>query len=823
MKVCIAFALVLAVVSLARLDAADYTIDNGHISFHGSGGVIRDLRVDPAGKGDYGPVLARAVYVGEQPDDPANARLPFNLTEGRLTLTNVRVYSNPREVGVDQWDTPVRLEKGHTLGQSFYVDRNGMSSVAVRVPTWNSAVSAMTLRVRKDGPDGSLVAEKRCENVGDNCWQTISFPAQDKGTFYVEMSDPRGPIGWWTSSAGPKAGQMYEDGKLAGAGSRSFRARVYEVFPATVRISAVGPKLFAEAEPDEERRAFTWKMVTPFVRDGYETRDPQKIPFSRFYSDSGQYMPIAQLKRRSDVGYGMKAQAWVHATGNGRADIQIGLENESLTWSNEAGSMTLGLGRKLALIVKPHSSDVPEFYPAFYSSDPAFDVSLNSFFYDRAYSWPVGGVNPDWFEWLALTHFWNYRPGSLEWWRQALLTCKIDDDGYVYTRGDAKGWPFPDNTKYDTRHFTTNPNFILACYRFYAWTRDREFLEKNAERIRSAMTFMLEDLGGSEGIIVLPDKDHGGTPEDVHSNYWDDLPFGGKSAYENAYFYASLGAMASIETALGDAEKAKEYNDLREKCRKLYNELFWNEKAGRYIGCIDKNGTVRDYGFTYVNMEAAAYGLPDAAQVERIYRWMEREPTDSGKTDTYTRFRFAPRVNTIDCREWWYLGGKAEIPSQSFDTHLENGGAILYTSGYDIMARARYLGADNAFRRLRVILDRYEEADRLAGGPPLLYGENNGWQVGTDIPFPESGLVGASFLHAFVGIQATAEGLVISPNLPSRLKFAGVRNLRYRGLMLDVRVTNSSVSITCNDPEHRISFQKSIRPGESVLWRGPEG
>lgn len=812
------FLLVVLIALVGGANADDYSLGNGYISLKGSAGVIRELRVDPAGKGDYGPVLAREIYAGDMPQDAANA--PFTLGDNSVTLKNTRIHSNPREVGLNEWDTPVRLEKGGSLGQSFVVDRNGLSSIAIRVPTWTSAGSAMTLSLFADGPGGELVATKRFENVGDNSWPTLGFPAQGKGTYYLEMSDPRGSVGWWTSIKGPKVGTMYENGRKIDFGARSFRAKVYDIFPADLKIALVGPKLFAEVTPDKEGRKFNWHLVTPFTRDGYETRDPAAIPFSRFYSDKGQYVPIAQFKRRSGLDFGLSTDKLLSATGNGKADLGIGMDGATVEFVVEADSMTIKLGAVLALTVKPHSEAVCEFYPAFYSSDPALDKSLNSFLYDRAFSWPIGGVAADWFEWLALVHFWNYRPGSFEWWRANLLNCKVDEEGYVYTWGASKGWPFPDNAKYDTRHFTTNPNFILATYRYYAWTRDKDFLKANAARVRSAMDFMLDKLGGADGIMVLPDKDHGGTPDDVSSNYWDDIPFGGKSAYENAYFYASLGAMASIESALGDSDKAKYFNDLREKCRKTYNELFWNDKAGRYIGCIDKNGGVRDYGFTYVNMEAATYGLPDKSQVERIYHWMEHEKTSSGKTDTYSRFRFAPRANTIDCKDWWYLNGKAEIVAQEFDTHLENGGAILYTSGYDIMARAKYLGADNAFKRLREILARYEEPDALCGGSPLRYGVNNGWQVGTDQPFPESGIAPASFLYAFLGIKATADGLVVTPNLPTSLAFAGVKNLHYQGRMLDVKVTRTSVSIRCDEPEHKVNIQKTIAPGESFVFAG---
>jgi hypothetical protein len=61
---------------------------------------------------------------------------------------------------------------------------------------------------------------------------------------------------------------------------------------------------------------------------------------------------------------------------------------------------------------------------------------------------------------------------------------------------------------------------------------------------------------------------------------------------------------------------------------------------------------------------------------------------------------------------------------------------------------------------------------------------------------------------------------VVTPNLPADLAFAGVKNLRYQGRMLDVKVTRNSVGIRCDEPEHKINLQKTIAPGESVVFGG---
>jgi hypothetical protein len=248
---------------------------------------------------------------------------------------------------------------------------------------------------------------------------------------------------------------------------------------------------------------------------------------------------------------------------------------------------------------------------------------------------------------------------------------------------------------------------------------------------------------------------------------------------------------------------------------------------GRYAGCLDVDGVYHDFGYSYVNLPALAEGLGDKDKAVSIYNWLEKGITSSGKADAYSRWVFAPRFATVynpkrnspqtPVHSWWIgpYGG------EDFDAQIQNGGAILFLSYYDIMARARYLGADNAWKRFTEILDRYDKPDHLSGGTPLFMGEvaqggpgSTSGSVGTEGEFPESGLVPVSFLYAFLGIDSDINGLKVRPNLPKSLTYAGVRNLRYRGRMYDIRVRNSTVSIDCTSAGSQQHIEKKLAPGE---------
>ncbi len=147
---------------------------------------------------------------------------------------------------------------------------------------------------------------------------------------------------------------------------------------------------------------------------------------------------------------------------------------------------------------------------------------------------------------------------------------------------------------------------------------------------------------------------------------------------------------------------------------------------------------------------------------------------------------------------WWFFGW----PGTEFDGQCQTGGAILYVSFYDLMARLSYLGPDNALARYRAILDRYAEPDRLSGGSPLYRGEKTqggpggaAGSVGVEGEFPESGLVPCFMLHGIMGLEPSACGLVIHPRLPSSIQWVRCRNVTYGGELYTFEVRAETVTV----------------------------
>jgi len=111
---------------------------------------------------------------------------------------------------------PAELSAGGSLGQTLTVDRP-FSAVGGEFPTWSQKNSGMTLQLRAEGPGGKLLARQRFDVVPDNARELLELrqplPA---GRYYLEMTEPKGQIGWWSQTGDVYGGgRAYADGAPA--------------------------------------------------------------------------------------------------------------------------------------------------------------------------------------------------------------------------------------------------------------------------------------------------------------------------------------------------------------------------------------------------------------------------------------------------------------------------------------------------------------------------------------------------------------------------------------------------------------------------------
>ncbi len=809
--VAVAWPFVLPTAALANQPAA---AANAHYRLTPGEGCVR-VEFDPSGKRRYLPRGAALRPFRQAETGPVEvADGAISLPGARYFLPNVARggYTGPFDHGED-------LPPTGTLGQSFTVPADGgwLCDVWALLTCSGVPDSAVTMTLRRGGPASEVIATRRVQPLPNDTEVHLTLPQPvAPGTFYLEIGEKRGGAYWWGNNTDVlPGGCAYLNGQPQPGRDWRLGYALADVGAVDWRIRPDGAKLRIEATVRQQAIAGTRPALAlefPWKRDGYDTTDPSTTPFRWIDTDSGHFLPASAFKRLESDWALEPACASAHLHGTGGYDLRMTHERGNLQPRMDADRLGLLLGSGAAIEILQPSNALPAYFPRFFTSDPAVDAPLNEFlltFLTSHQSCPSG------YEWDAAKLAWVGGPIHDSFQRVVLhFTRRIDPDGFVWSRGESRGWDGGDCATFDSRHYDGNAPYILACWRMYCWTGDRAFLDQAIGTVRKATGYLLDALHGKDGILTIDSPQHAGVDMGATvpwpSSYWDCIPAGYRDAYINAYFLPALQAAAELERAAKAPDRAAELERLLPRVRERFNREFWDAAKGRYIAWIDARGGRHDPGMTYVNTIAATYGLADAAQVRRMYRWMETEPTASGKADTFTRWGFAARSNTSHCAE--------QKNRLAYDEWCEDGGAILWTAYYEVMSRALGLGADNAWSAFRRVLARFAEPDHLVGGNPMLHGaiNNHGGppgSVGVWGEFPESGLAPCAFLYAFVGVRADLAGLHIRPNLPKGLRFAGVDGLVYHRRRLKITSYRDKVVVEW----HGGKFARTIKPGGELL------
>ena len=391
-------------------------------------------------------------------------------------------------------------------------------------------------------------------------------------------------------------------------------------------------------------------------------------------------------------------------------------------------------------------------------------------------------------------------------------------------------------TQFDTRHNINNPNFILGCSNYFRWTGDINFLREQLPRMRMAMYYAMEVFRARETkMIVAPWVGHDGEPgieydadgnkhirpgHGIGSNYWDLLPFGRKDAYATLLYYAALLRLAELEEATAAHPQwnmprgplvfdSAYLRDEAAAVKENANQVFWNSDHGRFILGIDDQGATHDFGFTFMNLEAIYYGLATPEHAEAIMQWITGARTVEGDTaqgaDIY-HWRFGPRATTkrnITYYAWVWSGPE----SIAFGDQVQDGGAVLGFAYFDLMARLKVLGPENAAGRLAEMMQWYDEVQG-AGGYRTYYETHEGTLqgggtaggLGLDQEFFESVLVPQVMLYGFLGAHPGADGtLTVSPRLPANWPSLTITAIRYQGATFDLTAEGDTVTVKVHE------------------------
>jgi hypothetical protein len=408
------------------------------------------------------------------------------------------------------------------------------------------------------------------------------------------------------------------------------------------------------------------------------------------------------------------------------------------------------------------------------------------------------------------------------------------------------------HTAIDSRHPVNNAQWLEGCADYFDWTTDTDFLRANLARMRQATDFAVQEFGLVEsGVAVVPWVGHDGRPgftigvhgekkifpgRGVGNNYWDLLPFGGQDALLTIALHHALRRVADLEEQITHhpewnlSARPKRAAVLRGYVARLQSEgtkQFWDERKGRFIGWIDRDGVAHDYGFTFLNLEAVRYGFASDTQARSIVDWVSGRREVAGDTsqgaDIY-HWRFAPRATTrrnLECYAWVWNSPET-IP---WGYQVQDGGAVLGFSFFDIMARLRVNGPDDAWQRLEQITDWFAEV-QAAGGYRKYYaadskrgtlqGGGPPGGLGMDEEFQESVLLPQVIIYGFMGFTPQPEGFRIEPRLPASWPALTITRIAVQDQVLDITARPEALDVNCRSGSSR-SLLVSLVPGQWQL------
>ncbi len=427
------------------------------------------------------------------------------------------------------------------------------------------------------------------------------------------------------------------------------------------------------------------------------------------------------------------------------------------------------------------------------------------------------------------------------------------------------------HSSFDTRHTNNNTLFISSLRLDYDYTGDVEFLKENIVKARKAMNFFMQMydpqrhlnnqayLYGHDGDKGRPiDMLYQKVANSLTNGYWDIMFMPQYDFQSNVYFYKALVDMAYLESVVEQwdesvdkslstvktATRKQGYstadytydskslqaiaNDVLSALRQETNDQthtgFFDRETGRFIAGYDVYGTKYDYGYTAWNMEAVVAGVASDEQAKSIMDWISgrrivesdrgtEEQAGSVGEDIYF-YELAPRTITKN-EKGLYNGVYDEINHVYGTQQCQFGGAIMYTSYYDLRARMSVYGAEDAFSRLKGIQSWYEKVYAYSVENNVKkqdfywdYYESTGytsqcsWRtggvggtIGIEGEFLESLLPVAAVPYAFFGLQGGGDVLTVSPELPESLSYWKMENLAFNFVKYDLTALHNAISI----------------------------
>lgn len=155
----------------------------------------------------------------------------------------------------------------------------------------------------------------------------------------------------------------------------------------------------------------------------------------------------------------------------------------------------------------------------------------------------------------------------------------------------------------------SNTGILNLIGDYFCFSKDKEFVIKNKERILRAVNYFVSRELENDGLFISF-RDGNGNYQFGDTGY-DTIASGYKNAFVNAQVYKAYQDVSTMMEAIDEWELSKFYNHKAVKLRKSFNRQFFDTNSGLYYWWIGKNGVKHQYIFTHLQSIAVLNGLAD--------------------------------------------------------------------------------------------------------------------------------------------------------------------------------------------------------------------
>lgn len=267
----------------------------------------------------------------------------------------------------------------------------------------------------------------------------------------------------------------------------------------------------------------------------------------------------------------------------------------------------------------------------------------------------------------------------------------------------------------------TLPSLLIAASHYLLGSGDVAWANRWLDRLIAMAREMLAQDTTGNGLIKYRLSGNAGswTGATRPANWWDTIGFGHEDAYSNALAYRACRLLAEVVARWRGAAAAAEFSAAAERIRASYYEAFYESASGLLAGWRSADGQRHDYGFTFVNGMAVAFGLVDSATGHRLMDALLAVLSAVG----YDRFdlglpgnlRPIRREDYTDLRRR-YGGPDREDGLDAFQIY-ENGGATHCHAYWTVKALYRLGRTDEARKIFYPILRSFAAGTFQGFGP----------------------------------------------------------------------------------------------------------